>query len=205
MSMSRALARLLSLFIVAFGLFGLSGPALGVLSVLLLIGAYSLDRALPQLWWQRVMRLKWFFLAIFILYGVSGYQYAGMMALSEACYRVGVLVILVGCVAIAFSRIPPAELATGLTRLLSPLARLGVPVDSFSSRLAATLDAVNHMEAEVRNIDRSRPVDAVAAICLSAERFRMPEDDGQVEVDAQPSDWTLLFAAGLCMLALRLL
>ncbi len=169
---SRALLRLFALLILAGGSFTLGPAAIAVLGSLLLVWAALRNRALPLLWWQRVLRLKWFFLAIFVLYLFGGLQLDGRPDWEQAAYRVGVLAVLVGIVAISLDGLPAQELARGLSRLLAPLARLGLSVDSFSRRLALTLDAVAHMQAEVRSLDRQGGLAAVARVFESAESYQ---------------------------------
>ncbi len=169
---TRAVLRLLALLVLAGGSFSLAPAGVAVLGLLLLGWAGIRNPRLPALWWRRVMMLKWFFLAIFVLYLFGGLQVDGRPDWEQAAYRVGVLVLLVGIVAVSLDGLPAQELAQGLGKLLSPLSRLGFAVDSFSRRLALTLDAVAHMQSQVRALDRSGGLAAVASVFEAAEDYQ---------------------------------
>ncbi len=203
MRMTRAILRLAALLVLAFGLFGLTGAGLAVLALVLLAIALFSRPELPRIWLMRVLRLKWFFAAIFILYLLGGIGSDAGVALQEAAYRVGILVVLVGAVAICLDRLPPYELAEGLRRLLQPLSMMGVPVARFAHRLAVTLDAVNHMDLRVRALRRQQGLDALAQICLEAEQFESTHSPEPVVVEGRAVEWCLFLGSLAVILGLH--
>lgn len=205
---SRALLRLIALLIIAFGLVGLPPVDLLLLGGALLSWVIVLQRDVLKVWWLRLSRLRWFFLAIFILYLLGGPPGAGAMAWVEAGYRVGVLVVLVGAVAVCLHDLPAAELAQGLGVGLGPLARFGLPVESFSRRLAGTLDAVARMDESVRRVaqlDRELRLRAIAQICRELESASIsPGAPDLAGRRAAQRDVVLLLLCGAGIAALQL-
>lgn len=210
MQTSRGLVRLLALLALALGLVGLSPRALLLAALMLLVAVMALGGSeLLRVWLQRVSRLRWFFLAIFLLYllgGMPGAVESGP-AWMEAIYRVGILVVLVGAVVICLADLPAAELATGLSRVLSPLQVLGVPVAALSRRLAAALEAVVHMQSRVSELPRqasAASLDRLAEVFLAAEQYRVPQGAAEaVRKRAELQDFAVLALALLVLLGLR--
>lgn len=115
-------------------------------------------------WTKGLYRLKWLFLSITILYcwftpGVSIPgpdwlpfpinlpSYAG---LEIALARSLVLVVLYGAVLLCLYPLQPEEVVAGLRWLCRPLAIIGLPVDLFSARVAATLTAIQQIQASLK-------------------------------------------------------
>ena len=192
MTLSRALVRLLSLLVVAIGLVGLA--PLGVAAVGLALGLWValFQRDMVGLLAQRIWRMRWFFIAIAILYGLGSPLADPLSGWLQGAYRVAVLIVLVTTVAVCLHRLPPRELSDGLARLLLPLRLLGMPVTTFARRMAATLDAVNDMSERVRALPRGRSaLLAVARICDQAEGYEI--DVAEDEVSTSPARRDVLF------------
>jgi hypothetical protein len=200
MGATRATVRIIGLLVIALGLVGLSPLKLlffgSALFAWILIGQREL---LPELK-TRIARLRWFFLAIFILYLLGGTHPGSVSAWIEAGYRIGVLVILVAAVALCLHGMPPQELAAGVARGLRPLHYLGFPTDTFARRLAGTLDAVGHMDARVRaaaRLDRLAALSSLANICADAERYDLGLTSNQGHVKAASRQDFLLLLLSL--------
>ena len=141
---------------------------------------------------QRIWRMRWFFLAIAILYGLGSPLADPLSGWLQGAYRVAVLIVLVTTVAVCLHHLPPRELSDGLARLLMPLGLLGIPVTAFARRMAATLDAVNDMSERVRALPRGRSaLLAVARICDQAESYDINVTEG--EVSTSPARLDVLF------------
>lgn len=196
MTLSRALVRLLSLLVVAIGLVGLA--PMGVAAVALALGLWVvlLQRDLIGMLGQRIWRMRWFFLAIAILYGLGSPLADPLSGWLQGAHRVAVLIVLVTTVAVCLHRLPPRELSDGLARLLGPLSFLGLPVATFARRMAATLDAVNDMTERVRALPRGRSaLLAVARICDQAEDYEIDVTEGVVSAPPARRDVAFLIVA----------
>ena len=171
--------RLCLLLALTIGIAGLEPAALGAL--LAILGLTALRIGAQSLLLGRVLRLRWFFLAIFLLYLFGPAPVSS--AWPEAIYRVGVLVAIVSVVTLSLHELPPQELGAALARWLSPLGWLGFPVQTFARRLAGTLDAVGQMDARLRALRGRSPgaapgFGALAQLCLDAETHSLPTGTG---------------------------
>lgn len=207
--LSRAGLRLALLLVVAVGVVGLSRPALLVFAGLLLLWLLTVQRAVLGEVVQRVLRLRWFLLAIFVLYLFGQPGQTVLQGLPEALYRVGILVVLVTNVSLCLHRLPPQELGSALTAALAPLGRLGLPSAAFSRRLAGTLDAVGKMDQRLRALRaaEARPgLASVAGVFVDAESHRLEAQDAAVTGPvASGREWLLLLLVLAILLLLRLL
>ncbi len=201
MTMSRAVVRLLSLLLVAVGLIGLTPMGLLVLGVSLCLWVFVLERDLLGLLAQRIWRMRWFFLAIAILYGLGSPTADPWSGWKEGAYRVAVLIVLVTTVARCLNNLPPRELADGIAKLLKPLQWLSMPIDTFARRVAATLDAVNDMSERVRALPKGRSaLTAVAQVCEQAETYQIDVSGEVVEEAPAARDIMFVFAASVVLL-----
>ncbi len=203
MKPSRAVLRLLALLLVSFGLLDLSPTGLGLLALYLAAWAVLFQAHNLGLLAQRIWRMRWFFLAIGILYGLGTPEQDAWQAWSAAAYRVGVLVILVTTVGLCLADLQAEELADGLITLLRPLAVLGLPIEVFARRLAMSLNSVALMDEKLRALrqgERREMLGAIANVCLAAEAWQ-PQAEGAVA--RQASEWTD-FALLLCILGFLL-
>lgn len=190
MSMSRALVRLISLLVVAVGLIGLAPLSLALLAGILALWIGLLERGLTGLLAQRIWRMRWFFLAIAILYGLGSPLADPWLGWQEGAYRVAVLIVLVVTVGLCLNQLPARELSDGIASLLRPLKIAGLPVEVFARRTAATLDAVNEMSERVRSLPRGRSaLNAVAQICEQAERYQANAQPDHAAAAPTARDW----------------
>ena len=109
MSMSRALVRLISLLVVAVGLIGLAPLSLALLAGILALWIGLLERGLTGLLAQRIWRMRWFFLAIAILYGLGSPLADPWLGWQEGAYRVAVLIVLVVTVGLCLNQLPASS------------------------------------------------------------------------------------------------
>lgn len=206
MTMSRALVRLFSLLAVAVGLIGLAPSAIVLLATVLAVWIILMERDLIAQLGQRIWRMRWFFLAIAILYGLGSPLADPWSGWLEGAYRVAILIVLVITVAVCLHRLPAHELADGIATLLAPLRYLRIPVDTFARRTAATLDAVNDMSERVRALPRGRSaLGGVAQICEQAERYTVLENLQLERPAPAPRDLAFLALMLVLLVMLRLL
>ncbi|MDD9892982.1 MAG: hypothetical protein OXT49_05675 [Gammaproteobacteria bacterium] len=109
-----------------------------------------------SIWFQSVMRLKWLFISIALLYGwftpglpvveVVSVNMPTREGLLLAAARALVLIVLVGAVTWLVKPLPANLLANSLSKLLSPLQHLGINIQRFSDRLAYTLALVANLQ-----------------------------------------------------------
>lgn len=206
MNPSRALIRLLALFVVSFGLIGLKPQALLLLAACLLLWALTLQRHNLQVIVQRIWRMRWFFLAIGILYGLGGPAADSGAAWLQAAYRVGVLIVLVCTVSLCLNDLAATELAAGIVSLLRPLRTLGVSVDVFARRLAMSLHSVELMDNQLRNMPRGnhkQALDSVAQVCWTAENWQPQAQVESSHTAASRRDIGVCLGLLLLLLALR--
>lgn len=203
--MSRSDSRLLGLLAMLLGLSGLSPLALCLYFLLMIWAAYRLQ-AVTELW-RRSLRLRWFFLAIFLLYLWGQPTIDEQPDWAQAGYRVGVLIGLLGAVSISLWGVPASELGSSLYRALRPLVRFGFPAQSFATRLAGTLDAIGTMDSALRGLQGrglAQAMDGLATVCLDAERHAISADTRLVRgAVTTRTDAACLLAVGLTMLALQ--
>ena len=206
MILSRAVVRLLSLLLLSFGLIGVSLLGLACVAAVLALWVLILRRDLLQLILQRIWRMRWFFLAIAVLYGLGTPAMDSAQAWFEGLYRAGVLMVLVAAVALCLHDLAAAELALGLNVLLSPLAWIGVPVAVFSRRLAATLNRVEVMDEQVRDLPRGNHqvgLAAMAQLCWVVEQPQStPEPVLEFESKPAQSRDVILFVSILSVIVL---
>lgn len=172
---SAALLRLVCLLLVSLGLVTLKPEALGIFALVLLTWVLLFQRDQCALILQRLWRMRWFFLAIAILYGIGTPLESVPAAWREAIYRVGILAVLVSVVSLCLHQLAAAELAHAIARLLRPLSVLGLPVEAFARRLSLSLETVKLMDAKMRELprrDHRAALDAVVQLCLGAERWQ---------------------------------
>ena len=110
-------------------------------------------------------RLRYFYLALFLVYGLStpGEPVAGFMpfaafsleGLIAGLERVVALGLIVACVHWLLETTPRDDLAAGLYWLLKPLGWLRVPVDRFVLRLVLTLERIEEMLEHAQSARRS--------------------------------------------------
>ncbi|MGJ8668658.1 MAG: hypothetical protein ACSHXK_04130 [Oceanococcus sp.] len=171
---SRALLRLLALLTVCFGVIGLSPLGISIVALCIAAWVLLLQRPLVNQLVQRIWRMRWFFLAIGILYGLGSPVEEKWLALEQGFYRVGVLIVLVSSVGLCLSGLASQELAHGLVRLLRPLSYLKLPIASFARRLALALSSVDLMDQKIRSMprkDRHQALNSVAQVCWAAENW----------------------------------
>lgn len=206
MNPSRALIRLLALFAVSFGLIGLSPCGLGLLAVFVLLWGLTLQRHTLPVMAQRIWRMRWFFLAIGILYGLGGPAADQLHSWAMAAYRVGVLIVLVCTVSLCLNDLAADELAAGIISLLRPLRVLGVPVEAFARRLAMSLNSVKLMDDELRKLPKAnhkQALDSVAQLCWSAENWQPQQNSSAAWLPASTADKMLGLSVLLLLLALQ--
>ncbi len=204
MTLSRALVRLLSLLVVAIGLVGLAPLGVAAVALALALWVLGVQRDLLGLLGQRIWRMRWFFLAIAILYGLGAPLADPLSGWLQGAYRVAILIVLVTTVAVCLHHLPPRELSDGLARLLMPLSLLGLPVATFARRMAATLDAVNDMSERVRALPKGRSaLLAVARICDQAEVYEIDVSEGVVSTSPARSDVVFLVSAIMLIAVLQ--
>lgn len=113
-----------------------------VIVLLLLVCSYTLDTS-PDL--TAVMRLRWLFLGILVLYlvfppVVGAWQQELLAGLAEAGKRILALVLIVVLVQLLFSMNSREQVLAGLLWLLRPFAGAGLPVERFALRLMLVME-----------------------------------------------------------------
>jgi len=189
----------------------LSLVAVGLLALLLL----ALYAALAGDHFQRLLRglsrLRWLFLAIFVLY--LGFtpgdplveQLPGLSreGLFEGARRALILLDLLTAVYLLLVSTPIPLLVQGLNRGLRPLHVLGLNPAVFSLRLALALDQVGGMQARVSTLrsGKGSALDAAAELIRSLEAHPESASTGtaQLLLDAgrPPRVWEWLFPVAL--------
>ena len=208
------LTRLLCLCVLAATLPGLSLYALALVAALLLLAYFIIARAqLPRLL-QGLSRLRWLFLAIFVLY--FGYtpgdpwseHLPGLSreGLHEGGRRALVLADLLIAVYLLLALTPLTALVQGLQRLLWPLRGLGLDTSAFARRLALALDQVAHLQDQVsalRRADRGMldtAAELVRGIEQSATQVPSPSAPQLLDPGPQPRPWEWLLPPALALL-----
>ncbi|HEY0974066.1 MAG TPA: hypothetical protein VGE57_06195 [Solimonas sp.] len=152
------LIRILCLLVLAAMLPALSLPLLALLA-LLLVAAQAWAGSLPRLL-QGVLRLRWLFLAIFVLYlgftpgdpwlaSLPGLSREGLY---EGARRALVLFDLLAAVYLLLALTRLEALVQGLVQLLYPLRVFGFDPTVFARRLALAMDRVGALQAQVAAI-----------------------------------------------------
>lgn len=149
--------RLLLLLLLAVLLPQLELLALALLQCLLLLACFRVGQL--NSWWQSFLRLKWLLISIAVLYGwfTPGLPIVEVVSVNMptreglwlALSRTLLLASLVAAVTWLVKPLSASVLAVALTRLLSPLAGLGLNIDVFAKRLALTLNAVSELQVEL--------------------------------------------------------
>ncbi len=173
------LIRILSLLVLAAALPVLALPVLVALLLLLL----ALLSRLPggwQRWMQGLWRLKWLFLALFVLY--VGYTpgeplwpaLPGLSAegLHEGSRRALVLGVLLAAVQGLMAVTPTPQLVEAMRQLLRPLRVIGIDGNRFALRLALVLSAVGDLQKRLAVVraNTANLLDAAGAAVADIER-----------------------------------
>lgn len=178
------LIRILCLLVLAAALPSLALTVLALVMAALLLVLMRSPGGLTR-WRQGLWRLKWLFLALFVLY--LGYTpgdplitaLPGLSAegLHEAARRATILAILLAAVQALLAATSTPHLVEALRQLLRPLRRLGLEGDRFALRLALVLAQVGSMQARVAALRGSAGGPLAAAATLIADLERGPSDD----------------------------
>ena len=171
--------RILCLMVLAALLPGLSLSAVSVLAWLLL-GLYAwLAGDQFQRLLRGLLRLRWLFLAIFVLYlgftpgdpvvaQLPGLSREGMF---EGARRSLILLDLLTAVYLLLVSTPIPALVQGINRGLWPLRAIGLDPAAFSLRLALALDQVGGMQARISELRNAKGslLDAAAELIRGLE------------------------------------
>lgn len=205
---SAAFLRLVCLFAVSIGLIGLQPTSLIVFSLALFGWVLLGRRSLLGLILQRIWRMRWFFLAIGLLYGLGGAEHQlDALAWHEGLYRVLILICLVALVSLCLDDQDSADTAAALAQLLRPLRLIRFPVETFSRRLALSLRTVQWMDQEMQQLRRNERIQllsGLARLCLDAESDRSQDCASEPQFTAATMhDCAMLLSLGAAVLLVR--
>jgi len=124
------------------------------------------------------LRYLFMFTLLVYLFFTPGHTLFGVTWLSRDGFELGLVVCLQLCLALGFSMLvssttPPADLAVGIERLLTPLGHLGAPVNLISESLQLVMHFVDSLFATVT---------AVKPKNLSGTSFRQRLEGGVATV-----------------------
>lgn len=199
------LTRILCLMVLAALLPGLSLLALALIAALLLLSYCLLARTqLPRLAYG-LLRLRWLFLAIFVLY--VGYtpgepwfeRLPGLSreGLHEGTRRALVLFDLLIAVYLLLAATPLSALVQGLNRALWPLRGLGLDTAAFARRLALALGQVGDLQDRVEGLRREGHgvLDVATGLVREIEQFAATASPVPTVLDPGPApqlwEWLL--------------
>lgn len=204
------LIRILCLLALAASLPAQGLPVLCVLLSLLLLAFLRIPGALRR-WALGLVRLKWLFLALFVLYlgytpgeplwpALPGLSAEGLV---EGARRAAVLAILLAAVQALLAVTPTPELVEALRQLLWPLKGIGIDGDRFALRLALVLAGVAAMQQRLGELRSAGgpPLDAAAAVIAQIERAPPVDDPAPQRVALAAPRWpAFLLPLGLAAL-----
>lgn len=180
----------------------------------LLLVACIATQTLTQ-WFHTVLRLKWLFVSIVVLYGwftpgapvwsVQGINMPTSEGLVIALMRFSLLSALVAAVMCLIKPLNANVVALALARLLIPLGWLGLNVNIFSQRLALTLASVSNMQNLLNSRHESGWLNAAGQTLADIEQGNaVPEtlEQGPIQASITVMDTVLFF---VCLLLLALL
>lgn len=203
----------LVVFVPWFGVLTLLALSVLLLAQRAVLGGHALSRALQAIW-----RLRWLLLAIGVLYlgftpGQPIFSFADVpsrQGVAEGARRVFVLVAILLAVHAVLQALGPRHLAAAITQLATPLRLIGVPVDRFAVRLAAALDAVQHVGDRARAVRDDEAgggaLQRAARLIVDVEQAAEQAADKLAEVPSLPAPlvwaWAMPVLVGVVSWAL---
>jgi len=188
---------------------GASVPLLLFSSLLLLLLVHFCSIQLSLLW-RSLLRLRWLFLSILILYSwmqPSGLVHdswawvAGFLAGLQYCL---ILILLASSVLVLLETTPLPQLVEAIYWLVTPLSLLGLKRDKLALRLALVIETLADMrqrwQSELKpDLADLSLIDKIAAYFVHALRLalrqadRSPERHVEIPVRANPPWWQWFF------------